>query len=60
MHCYAGLTDVEANLLARDHNTDSEYRMTMTFIQRVRFIHSEFLQICGGEKFKVDASFWKQ
>ena len=29
---FADLTDVEANLLAWDHNTDSEYRMTMTFI----------------------------
>ena len=57
---YAGLTDVEAKLLAWDHNTDSEYRMTMTFIQRVRFIHSEFMQICGGEKSKVDQSFRKQ
>ena len=57
---YAGLTDVEAKLLAWDHNTNSEYRMTMTFIQRVRFIHNEFLQICGGDKFKVDAIFRKQ
>ena len=57
---YVGLTYVEANLLAWDHNTDSEYRMTMTFIQRVRFIHNEFLQICGGDKSNVDASFEKQ
>ena len=54
---YVGLTDVEAKLLAWDHNTDSEYRLTMTFVQRVRFIHSEFVQICGGEKSRVDASF---
>ena len=57
---YVGLTYVEANLLAWDHNTDIEYRMTMTFIQRVIFIHNEFLQICGGDKSKVDASFQKQ
>jgi len=57
---YAGLTDVEAKLLAWDHNTDSEYRLTMTFVQRVRFIHSEFVQICGGEKSRVDASFRRQ
>ena len=56
-----GFTDSLSNLklLAWDHNTDSEYRMTMTFIQRVRFIHNEFLQICVGEKSKVDVSFRK-
>ena len=57
---YAGLTDVEANLLAWDHNTYSEYKMTMAFIKRVIFIHNEVLQICGGDKSKVDAIFWKQ
>ena len=57
---YVGLTYVEANLLAWDHNTNSEYRMTMKFIQRVIFIHNEFFQICGGDKSKVDASFRKQ
>ena len=40
---YVGLIDVDENLLAWDHNIDSEYRMSMTFIQRVRFIHNEFL-----------------
>ena len=51
---------MQKQILAWDHNKDSEYKMTMTFIQRVRFSHTEFLQICGGDKSKVDASFWKQ
>ena len=45
---YAGLSDIEAKLVAWDHNSDNEYRMSMTFIQRVRFIHSEFEEKCGG------------
>ena len=45
---------------AWDHNTDNEYRMSMTFIQRVIFIHNEFKQTCGGDRSKVDADFWKQ
>ena len=57
---YNGLTDVEAKLLAWDHNTYSDYRMSMKFIQRVIFIHNEFEQICGGDRSKVDADFWKQ
>ena len=52
---YVGLTDVEEKLLAWDHNIDSDYRMSMTFIQRVRFSHNEFEQICGGDRLKVDA-----
>lgn len=39
---YVGLTDTDANLLAWDHNIDSEYRISMPFIQRVIFIHNEF------------------
>ena len=50
---YVGLTDVEENLLAWDYNTYSEYRMNMTFIQRVRFIHSEFVKKCGGENLNL-------
>ena len=57
---YVGLTDVEAKLLAWDHNTNSHYRMSMTFIQRFIFIHKEFEQICGGDRSKVDAYFRKQ
>ena len=57
---YVGLTDVEINLLAWDHNRNSEYQMTMTFIQSVIFIHNEFVQICCGEGSKVYASFQKQ
>jgi hypothetical protein len=57
---YVGLTDGEAKLLAWDHNTDNEYRMSMTFIQRVRFIHNEFSVICGGDRSNVDAKFRKE
>ena len=54
---YAGLTYVEEKILARDHNTNTNYRTSMTFIQRVRFIHNEFEQIRGGDRLMVDASF---
>ena len=57
---YHVLTNVKAKLLAWDHNTDSDYRLFMTLIQRIIFIHNEFEQICGGEIQKVDAYFWKQ
>jgi hypothetical protein len=39
---YVNLTDSEAKSLAWDHNTDNQYKMSMNFIQRVRFIHNEF------------------
>ena len=32
----------------------------MAFIQRVRFIHYEFEQICGGDRLRFDADFRKQ
>ena len=57
---YVGLTYGETKLLARDHNTDNEYMMSMTFIQRVRFIHNEFSVICGGDRSNVDAKFMKE
>jgi hypothetical protein len=57
---YVGLTYSKAKLLAWDHNTDNEYRMSMTFIQRVRFIHNEFSEICCGERSNVDVKFRKQ
>ena len=56
---YVGLTNVEAKLLAWDHNIYNDYMMSMTFIQRVIFIHNEFEQICGGDRLKVDAYFRK-
>lgn len=34
---YVGLTEVEANLMAWDHNNDNDYRLGMYFVQRVRF-----------------------
>ena len=51
---------MEEKLLAWDHNTDSDYRMSVTFIQSVRFIDNEFEQICGGDRSQVDAYFRKQ
>ena len=45
---YVGLTETEAKLLAWDHNADNEYRMSMTFLEMVKFIHNEFLEKCGG------------
>ena len=56
---YHVLTNVEAKLLAWDHNTDSEYRLSMTVIQRIIFIHNEFEQICGGDRSKVDTNIRK-
>ena len=57
---YVGLTDVGEKLLSWDYNTYSDYRIPMRFIQRVIFIHNEFEQICGGDKSKFYADFWKQ
>jgi hypothetical protein len=34
--------------------------MSMTFTQRVRFIHNVFFEICGGKRSNVDAKFQKQ
>jgi len=54
---YVGLSDTEEKLLTWNHNTDNEYRMSMTFIQRVRFIHNEFEEKCGGDKINVTLEF---
>jgi hypothetical protein len=55
---YVGLIDSEAKLLAWDHiNTNNEYKMSMNFIQRVRFIHNEFSEICRDERSNVDVKF---
>ena len=54
---YAGLAEMESKLLAWDHNADNEYRMKMTFIQRVIFIHNEFKEKCGGDKTQVSLTF---
>ena len=43
-----------------DHNADNEYRISMTFIHRVRFIHNDFLEKCGGDKTKASLSFRKE
>ena len=34
--------------------------MKMTFIQRVRFIHNEFIVKCGGDKTQASLKFWKE
>ena len=47
---YVGLTKIESKLLASNHNANNEYRMKKTFIKRVRFIHNEFIEKCGGDK----------
>jgi len=57
---YVGLSDTEAKLVAWNHNLDSEYRMSMTFIQRVRFIHSDFEEKCGGDRINVTVDFRKE
>jgi hypothetical protein len=56
---YVGSMDGETKLLAQDHNTDNEYRMSMTFIQRVRFIHNNISVIYGGDRSNIDAKFMK-
>ena len=48
-----GLIDTDETLLAWNHNKDSEYRMSMTFIQRVIFIHNEFEEVFGGDRSKL-------
>jgi hypothetical protein len=60
MHNYVGLIDSEEKLLAWDYNTDNEYKMYITFIQRVRFIHNEFSEISHWERSNVDVTFRKQ
>ena len=34
--------------------------MKINFIQRVRFIHNEFIEKCGGDKTQVSLTFWKE
>jgi len=57
---HASLTNAKAKLLAWDHNIDNEYRMSMNFIQNVRFIHNEFSEICHADRSNVDVKFHKQ
>ncbi|KAI5072228.1 hypothetical protein GOP47_0012334 [Adiantum capillus-veneris] len=53
---YAGLTDEEAKVLALDHNIDSDFCLEMSFIQKIRFFHNEWVDTIkhGG---KVDDNF---
>jgi len=57
---YASLSDTKEKLVAWDHNSDNEYWMFMTFIQRVRCIHSEFEEKCGGDKINFTVDFRKE
>lgn len=41
---YAGLTISEARNLAWGHNIDSEFRSTMTTVQRVKYIHTRLIE----------------
>eukprot|EP01018_Ginkgo_biloba_P026436 Gb_14004 [translate_table: standard] len=54
---YAGLTPLEAKLLAWDHNHDNEYRVEMKFIQKNQFFHNEFIDLCEGDKSKATFEF---
>ncbi|MCO5559110.1 hypothetical protein L7F22_012702 [Adiantum nelumboides] len=40
---YAGLTNEEAKVLALDHNIDSDFCLEMSFIQKIRFFHNEWV-----------------
>jgi len=57
---YVGLSDTKGKSLAWDNNLDNHYRMSMNFIQRVRFIHSEFEKNCGGDKINFTIYFQKE
>ena len=53
---YARLTNDEAKFLALDHNIDSDFGLEMTFIQKIRLFHNEWVDtIKRGEK--VDEKF---
>ncbi|MCO5547125.1 hypothetical protein L7F22_000567 [Adiantum nelumboides] len=53
---YAGLTDEEAKVLALGHNIDPEFCLEISFIQKIRFFHNEWVDTIkrGG---KVDDNF---
>ena len=57
---YVFLTETKGKVIGMKHNADNEYRISMTFIQMVIFIHNEFLEKCGGDKTKVSLSFRKE
>ncbi|MCO5566421.1 hypothetical protein L7F22_020098 [Adiantum nelumboides] len=53
---YAGLTDEEATVLALDHKIDLDFCLEMSFIQKTRLFHNEWVDTIksGG---KVDDNF---
>lgn len=40
---YAGLSDEDAKTLALDHNLDSDMRLSMSFLQKIRYFHNEWI-----------------
>ena len=50
---YAGLTISEARNLAWGHNIDSEFRSTMTTVQRVKYIHTRLVENNMEANFKL-------
>ncbi|MCO5555464.1 hypothetical protein L7F22_009009 [Adiantum nelumboides] len=40
---YAGLSDEDAKTLALDHNVDLKMRLSMSFLQKVRYFHNEWV-----------------
>ena len=57
---YVGLIEIESKLLTWDHKADNEYIMKMTFIQRIKFIHNEFIEKCGRDTTQVSLTFQKE
>ena len=53
---YAGLSDEDAKTLALDHNVDSELRLSMSFLQKVRYFHNEWVDHLRQGK-KADETF---
>ncbi|MCO5570667.1 hypothetical protein L7F22_024394 [Adiantum nelumboides] len=53
---YASLTNKEAKVLAFDHNIDLEFFLEMSYIQKIRFFHNEWVDTIKHGR-KVDDNF---
>ncbi|MCO5614873.1 hypothetical protein L7F22_069158 [Adiantum nelumboides] len=53
---YAGLLNEDAKTLALDHNVDSKMRLSMSFLQKVRYFHNEWVDHLRQGK-KADEAF---